>query len=54
MNVVRPGAMDHLVWITMTDDGPKIANLLMNGIMDKKGPPKDHALEEIGLYRPKT
>ena len=26
----RPGAMDHLTWVTMTDDGPKIANLLMN------------------------
>jgi hypothetical protein len=37
MNVVRPGAMDHIVWVTMTDQGPKIANLLMNGIMDKKG-----------------
>jgi hypothetical protein len=50
----RPGAIDHLVWVTMTKDGPKIANLLMNDIMDKKGPPKDDALEEIGLYRPKA
>jgi hypothetical protein len=54
MNVVRPGAIDHVVWVTMTDDGPKIVNLLMNGILDKKGPPKDDALEEIGLYRPKA
>jgi 3',5'-cyclic AMP phosphodiesterase CpdA len=54
MNIVRPGAMDHVVWVTMTNDGPKIANLLMNGILDKKGPPKDDALEEIGLYRPKS
>lgn len=54
INVVRPGAMDHLVWITVTNEGPKIVNLLMNGIMDKKGPPKDDALEEIGLYRPKA
>jgi hypothetical protein len=52
MNVVRPGAMDHIVWVTMTKDGPKIANLLMNGIMDKKGPPADDDLEAIGLYRP--
>ena len=50
----RPGAIDHLVWVIMTKDGPKIANLLMNDIMDKKGPPKDDALEEIGLYRPKA
>ncbi len=54
INVPRPGAMDHLVWITVTNEGPKIVNLLMNGIMDKKGPPKDDALEEIGLYRPKA
>ena len=54
MNVVRPGAMDHIVWVTMTKDGPKIANLLMNGIMDKKGPPADDDLEAIGLYRAKT
>ncbi len=53
MNVVRPGAMDHVVWVTMTDQGPKIVNLLMNGIMDKKGPPQDDDLAEIGLYRPK-
>ncbi|UCC52247.1 MAG: metallophosphoesterase [Anaerolineaceae bacterium] len=52
INVVRPGAMDHVVWITMTKDGPKIANLLMNGIMDKKGPPEDDELKAIGLYRP--
>ena len=54
MNMVRPGAMDHVVWITMTADGPKVVNLLMNGIMDKKGPPKDDDLAEIGLYRPKA
>ena len=51
MNVIRPGAMDHVVWVTMTDQGPKIVNLLMNGIMDKKGPPKDDDLAAIGLYR---
>jgi hypothetical protein len=36
----------------MTKDDSKIANLLMNGIMDKKGPSKDDDLAEIGLYRP--
>ncbi len=53
MNVVRPGAMDHVVWVTMTKEGPKIINLLLNGMMDKKGPPKGDDLAAIGLYRPK-
>jgi len=52
MNVVRPGAMDHVVWVTMTKDGPKIINLLLNGMMDKHGPPEDDDMAEIGLYRP--
>lgn len=52
INLPRPGAIDHVVWITMTDQRPKIVNLLMNGIMDKKGPPEDDAMEEIGLYKP--
>jgi hypothetical protein len=38
LNVPRYGAIDHMVWVTMTKDGPKIANLLLNGILDKKGP----------------
>jgi len=54
MNIVRPGAMDHVVWVTMTNEGPKIVNLLMNGIMDKKGPPEGDALEDIGLYKPRA
>jgi hypothetical protein len=53
MNAVRPGAMDHVVWVTMTYEGPKIVNLLLNGMMERKGPPKDDDLAEIGLYRPK-
>lgn len=53
MNLPRPGAMDHVVWVTMTKAGPKIVNLLMNGIMDKMGPPEDDDLEEIGLYEPR-
>ena len=52
--IVEAEAMDHIVWVTMTADGPKIANLLLNGIMDKKGPPKDDDLAEIGLYRPEA
>ncbi len=53
VNLPRPGAMDHVVWVTMTAIGPKIVNLLMNGIMDKLGPPEGDAMENIGLYRPK-
>ena len=29
------GHFDHIVWITMTDKGPMIANLLLNGIHDE-------------------
>ena len=53
MNIARPGAMDHVVWISVTDQGPKIVNLLMNGILDKKGPAKGDSMENIGLYWPK-
>ena len=52
INVVRPGAMDHIVWVTMSKAGPKIINLLLNGMMDKHGPPEDDDMAEIGLYRP--
>lgn len=52
LNVPRLGAIDHIVWVTMTKDGPKIANLLMNGILDKYGPVEgDHTIE-FGMYRP--
>ena len=54
MNVVRPGAMDHVVWVTMTKDGPKIINLLLNGMMDKHGPPEEDDMAAIGLYQPKS
>ena len=45
--------MDHVVWVTMTDESTNFANLLMNGIMDKKGPPEGDAMEGYGLYRPR-
>lgn len=31
----RFGEFDHVVWITMTDDGPIMANLLLDGIWDE-------------------
>jgi len=32
---VSQGNFDHIVWVTMTDNGPGIANLMLDGIMDK-------------------
>ena len=29
------GEFDHVVWITMTDHGPRMANLLLDGIADE-------------------
>ena len=50
MNMPRHGAIDHIVWVTMTKNGPKIANLLLNGILDKHGPVEgDHTIE-FGMY----
>jgi hypothetical protein len=33
-----PGNMDHITWITMTDEGPIFANIRLDGLMDKRGP----------------
>ncbi len=52
MNLPRLGAIDHLVWVTMTHNGPKIANLLLNGILDKHGPVAGDPTVELGMYRP--
>ena len=32
---LMPGDMDHITWITMTDDGPVFANLVATGILAK-------------------
>ena len=29
------GEFDHFLWITMTEDGPVIANMLLDGILPK-------------------
>ena len=31
------GAMDHVMWVRMTKDGPSIANLRLDGVLDKTG-----------------
>jgi len=52
MNMPRHGAIDHIVWVTMTDDGPKISNLLLNGILDKHGPVEGDHTVEFGMHHP--
>ncbi len=32
-----PGNIDHVTWVTMTDDGPQIANIALKGIFDRRG-----------------
>ena len=32
-----PGNVDHIAWVTMTEDGPEIANIALKGIFDRKG-----------------
>ncbi len=33
-NLQPPAAMDHFMWVTMTDSGPQIANVLLDGVLD--------------------
>jgi protein-tyrosine phosphatase len=46
-----PGNMDHVAWVTMTDEGPVISNLLLNGILDKRGAVP--TLQDFAVYRPR-
>jgi len=32
-----PGNVDHVAWVTMTEDGPEIANIALKGIFGRKG-----------------
>lgn len=32
-----PGNVDHVTWVTMTEDGPQIANIALKGLFDRKG-----------------
>ena len=45
------GNMDHVAWVTMTEEGPIISQILLNGVLDKTG--ADPALQEFLLYRPR-
>jgi len=31
---LKDGSFDHIVWVTMTDEGPKVVNLMLDGIFD--------------------
>ncbi len=33
-----PGNMDHITWVTMTDNGPVFGNIRLDGLTDKYGP----------------
>ena len=52
MNVPRLGAIDHIMLVTMTESGPKIANLLLNGIVDKYGPVEGDPTVDFGMHHP--
>jgi protein-tyrosine phosphatase len=45
------GNMDHVAWVTMTDEGPRIGNVLLNGVMDKRGAVP--AQQDFLLFRPR-
>jgi hypothetical protein len=32
-----PGNVDHIMWVTMTDNGPKMGNIALKGLFDRKG-----------------
>ena len=32
-----PGNVDHVMWVTMTENGPEIANIALKGVFDRKG-----------------
>ena len=40
-----PGNVDHILWVTMTDDGPRIAQITLDGIYDRGG--RDLSIKEM-------
>jgi predicted phosphodiesterase len=44
------GEFDGVVWITMTDEGPRIANLLLEGILDRNIRTPE-TMKELALFR---
>jgi len=39
------GNVDHILWVTMTEDGPEIAKITLDGIYDRRG--RDLRLKEV-------
>lgn len=53
MRGLRYGEIDHILWVTMRDDGPRIANLLLDGIQGKNlRTERSAALSRILLDQP--
>ncbi|RJF93102.1 metallophosphoesterase family protein [Sphingomonas cavernae] len=40
-----PSVVDHLMWVSMSKDAPRITNLRLDGFFDKQGPAKAKAKE---------
>jgi len=32
-----PGNVDHIMWVTMTENGPQMGNIALKGLFDRKG-----------------
>lgn len=32
-----PGNVDHIMWVTMTEEGPRMGNIALKGLFDRKG-----------------
>ena len=44
------GEFDGVVWVTMTGEGPRVANLLLDGILDRNLRTPE-TMKELGLFR---
>lgn len=42
---MAPGDVDHLLWVTMTEEGLEIAKVTLKGIFDRQG--RDLQLREM-------
>ena len=45
------GNMDHVAWVTMTEEGPIISQILLNGVLDKRGAVP--TLQDSLVFRPR-
>ena len=45
---VLQGNMDHFVWVTLTDEGPVFANLMLDGVWGEAGPPPGERMWPTG------